>query len=262
MRISIVTVTMNAERFLSDCLASVAAQGDSLFEHIIVDGCSSDTTLDIIKEYAANDLRIRWISEPDKGIADAMNKGIKLATGDVVAFLNADDYYPNPQVLATVSEYFVNNPEDAWLTGGALIVSEKGSPIKEVRAKRYSFSRLVRGNILLHPSTFVKLALINRVGGFNESISFCMDYDLFLRLGSVMAPLVVDKQLSCYRVHTESQSVSNSEQAYAEEFMVRMNYLRRMGRFTGYYRLDYQIKRHLNKLFYLRLLASSETRKV
>jgi glycosyltransferase involved in cell wall biosynthesis len=259
MHISVITVTKNAERFLSDCLASVAAQGDSLFEHIIVDGGSSDTTLDIIKKYASQDLRIRWISEPDTGIANAMNKGLKLATGDVVAFLNADDYYPNAQVLAAVSEYFVNNPEDAWLTGGAMIVSQNGSVIKEVRAKRYSFRRLVRGNILLHPSTFVQLALIRRVGGFNDSLSYCMDYDLFLRLGSVKAPRVVGEQLSCYRVHSSSHSVSNSERAYAEEFMVRMNYLRSVGKFTGYYRLDYQIKRHLNKLFYRRLLASGKS---
>lgn len=259
MHISVITVTLNAERFLSDCLASVAGQGDSLFEHIIVDGGSSDTTLDIIKNHAAHNSRVRWISGSDKGIADAMNKGLELATGDVVAFLNADDYYPDTQVLTSVSECFVNNPEAVWLTGGVIIVSEQGTCIKKIRARRYSYRRLVRGNILFHPSTFVKRDQINRVGGFNDSLSYCMDYDLFLRLGSMTAPRIVDKQLSCYRVHVDSQSVSNSEHAYAEEFMVRMNYLRSAGKFTGYYHFDYQIKRHLNKLFYRKLLASSES---
>lgn len=258
MRISVITVTLNAERFLAECLASVAGQGDALFEHIIVDGGSSDTTLDIIKKYAEHDSRVRWISGPDKGIADAMNKGLECATGDVVGFLNADDFYPDTLVLAAVSGCFADNPAAAWLTGGAVIVSAQGTSIREIGARRYSFRRLVRGNIFFHPSTFVKRDLINRVGGFNKSLSFCMDYELFLRLGSVTAPLVVDKKLSCYRVHADSQSVSNSERAYAEEFMVRMNYLRSVGKYAGCYRLDYQIKRHLNKLFYRRVLASSK----
>jgi hypothetical protein len=83
-----------------------------------------------------------------------------------------------------------------------------------------------------------------------------MDYDLFLRLGSVCPPLVLDEQLSCFRVHAGSRSVSQSEQAYAEEFRVRMDYLHSKARSTAYYWLDYQIKRHLNKLMFRRLLSS------
>ena len=129
--------------------------------------------------------------------------------------------------------------------------------IRDIRVRRYCFRRLVRGNILLHPSTFIKRDLFNAVGGFDLSLSFCMDYDLFLRLGSVTPPLVVDKQLSCFRAHVGSRSVSHAEQAYAEEFRVRMDYLHSKGRYTAYYRLDYQIKRHLNKLLYRRLLSAN-----
>ena len=255
LRISVITVTLNAERFLAECLASVAAQGDCLYEHIIVDGGSTDATLDIIKSYAATDSRVRWISEPDRGISDAMNKGVALATGEVITHLNADDYYPHPQVLSTVRDSFSRNPKAAWLTAGLTFVSEEGAFIRDIRVRRYSYRRLVRGNIILHPSTFIKRDLYNAVGGLKLSLSFCMDYDLFLRLGSVAPPLTVDKQLSCFRVHADSRSVVNAEQAYEEEYRVRMDYLRSKGLSTVFYRLDYQIKRRLNKLLFDRLLS-------
>jgi len=257
LRISVITVTLNSERYLAECLASVAAQGDSHHEHIIVDGGSSDATLEIVKRHAAADSRIRWISEPDRGISDAMNKGVALATGDVITHLNSDDYYPHPQVLSMVLDCFSRNSASSWLTGGFTFVSEEGAFIRDIRVRRYSFRRLIRGNILLHPSTFIKRDLFNKVGGFDLSLSFCMDYELFLRLGSVTPPLVVDKQLSCFRAHAGSRSVSHAEQAYAEEFRVRMEYLQSKGRSTAYYRFDYQIKRRLNKLLYKRLLSAN-----
>lgn len=257
MRISVITVTLNSEQFLAECLASVVSQGDYLHEHIIVDGGSTDASLEIIKRHAGSNTRLRWISEPDRGISDAMNKGVALATGDVITHLNSDDYYPNPQVLSTVRDSFSRNPSETWLTAGFTFVSAEGVFIRDIRVRRYSFSRLVRGNILLHPSTFIKRDLFNAVGGFNLSLSYCMDYDLFLRLGSIKAPLVVDKQLSCFRAHVGSRSVAHAEQAYAEEFRVRMDYLRGKGRSTAYFYLDYQVKRRLNRLFYRRLLSAN-----
>ncbi len=257
LRISVITVTLNSERFLAECLASVASQGDGLHEHIIIDGGSTDATLEIIKKHAAVDSRIIWVSEPDNGISDAMNKGVALATGDVITHLNSDDYYPQPEILSTVINCFLYNLSVTWLTGGLTFVSENGTYIRDIRVRRYSYRRLVRGNILLHPSTFIKRDLFNAVGGFNVSLSFSMDYDLFLRLGSVCPPMVLDEQLSCFRVHAGSRSVSQSEQAYAEEFRVRMEYLHSKARSTAYYWLDYQIKRHLSKLMYRRLFSSN-----
>ena len=258
-RISVITVTLNAERFLPQCLASVAAQGDGLFEHIVIDGGSTDSTIDIIKAHAGSNPRLRWISEPDRGIADAMNKGVALATGEIVTHLNADDYYGTTDVLHTVQDCFTRNPANRWMTAGITFVTGEGAFIRDIRVRRYSFRRLVRGNILLHPSTFISRELFNAVGGFNESLSYCMDYDLFLRLGSVSPPLVVDRQLSCFRVHPGSRSITHSQQAYAEEFRVRTEFLRSRGRSNFYYYWDYQIKKHLNKLFYGRLLRADRT---
>lgn len=257
LRISVITVTLNSARFLAECLASVASQGAYLHEHIIVDGGSTDATLEIIKRHAGSDPRVRWISEPDRGISDAMNKGVALATGDVITHLNSDDYYPHTHVLSTVLDCLYQNPKFDWLTAGFTFVSEEGAFIRDIRVRRYSFRRLVRGNILLHPSTFIKRELFNAVGGFDLSVSFCMDYELFLRLGSVTPPLMVDKQLSCFRAHPGSRSISHAEQAYAEEFQVRMDYLHSKGQLTAFYRLDYQIKRHINRLFYRKLLSAN-----
>jgi GT2 family glycosyltransferase len=187
-----------------------------------------------------------------------MNKGVAMATGDIVTHLNSDDYYPHPQVLATVQDCFARNPEESWMTAGFTFVSEKGGFIRDIRVRRYSYRRLVRNNILLHPSTFIKRDMFNAVGGFNESLYYCMDYDLFLRLGSVMPPLVVDKQLSCFRAHSGSRSISNAEKAYWEEFQVRTNYLRGKGRSTAFYYIDYLIKRQLNKLFNRWLLSANK----
>lgn len=259
MKISVITVTLNAERFLKECLESVSAQGESLYEHIIVDGGSSDSTIEIIKKHAESDSRVRWISEPDGGISDAMNKGVKLASGDIITHLNSDDFYPHSQVLSTVLDYFAMNPTEKWLTAGATFVAGNGSFIRDIKVRRYSFRRLMRGNILLHPSTFIGRDIFNAVGGFDLSLSFCMDYDLFLRLESITKPLVVDKQLSCFRVYSGSRSVVNAEQAYKEEFQVRMKYLRRTGRPSAFYRIDYLFKRILNRVYYKRLLSAGNS---
>jgi GT2 family glycosyltransferase len=255
-RLSVITVTLNAEEYLAECLASVASQ-DALHEHIIVDGGSTDATIELIRRHATGFPRLRWTSEPDLGISDAMNKGARLATGEVIAHLNADDYYPHTKVLSAVLDCFSRNPQGLWLTGGLTFVSENGSVIKDVRVRRYSFRRLVRNNILFHPSTFVNRALFNAVGGFRLSLSYCMDYDLFLRLGSIAQPMILDKQLCCFRVHAGSRSFSQAEQSYAEEYSVRMDFLRSRGLSTIYYYFDYQIKKRLHKLFCRRLARNS-----
>lgn len=259
MKFSIITVCLNSFTFIGQTIESVLSQTYSDIEYIIIDGGSDDGTVETIRQYAEMDRRITWRSESDHGIADAMNKGVALATGDVVAHLNSDDYYANSQVLSRVAEFFSNNQAVLWLTGGFTFVSKKGTFIRDIRVRRYSFSRLIRANILLHPATFIRRNLFNAVGGFDVSLRYCMDYDLFLRLGRVSPPLVLDEQLTCFRVHPASRSVSQADQAYAEEFRVRMNYLRGVGRNSFYYYVDYQIKRQLNRLFYRRLLSVNRT---
>jgi glycosyltransferase involved in cell wall biosynthesis len=254
MKLSVITVCLNSRPFIGETIESVLAQDYPDFEHVIVDGGSTDGTLDLIREYAGRDPRIVWTSGPDRGISDAMNKGAAMASGEVLAHLNADDYYAGPDVLGRVAGCFTARPEIEWLTGGLAFVAMDGTFLREARVRRYSFRRLLRGNIILHPATFMRRSAFREAGGFDPGLHYCMDYDLFLRLGSRSAPLCLDSRLTCFRVHPGSRSVVCSAAAYAEEFQVRLNYLRHAGRSTWLYRLDYRLKSQLNRLFYTRLM--------
>lgn len=258
MKLSIITVCLNSRGFIGEAIESVLSQDYPDFEHVIVDGGSTDGTVELISSYAANDARIVWVSESDRGISDAMNKGVTMASGDVIVHLNSDDYFANANVLARVASRFNTETKCNWLTAGLTFVDESGALLKDVKVRRYSFRRLLRGNIILHPATFIRRSAFLDAGGFDMSLHYCMDYDLFLRLGSESSPCMLDRQLTCFRVHSDSRSIVRSELAYAEEFQVRMNRLGKMGHSTWFYRLDYQFKKRLNRLFYKRLIASSQ----
>lgn len=254
MKISVITVCFNSSNFIRQTIESVLGQDYSDFEYVLIDGGSSDGTVDLIKHYADQDQRIVWSTEPDQGISDAMNKGAETASGEIITHLHSDDYYAHPEVLSRVADCFRAAPSTIWLTGGLSFVAEDGSALREVRVRNYSFRRLLRGNIILHPATYIRRDTFHSAGQFDTHLKYCMDYDLFLRLGSMGPPLVLDEQLACFRIHADSCSVSRSEQAYEEEYQVRMRYLQKTGRASLYYKLDYQLKRRLNRLFYKGLL--------
>lgn len=225
MKISVITICLNAERFLADQLESVARQSWRELEHVVVDGGSGDGTLDITRAAAGRDPRLRWVSGPDGGISDAMNKGVDLATGDVVAFLHADDLYADPTVLERVAEVFAAHPEAEWVTGGIRYIDEAGRVLKSYSLRRWSYRRLLRGNIIFHPATFVRRRALDSAGGFDTALRYTMDYDLWLRLGRRSAPFVLDLPLACFRIHPGSTSVKHVDAAFREELHVRYRYL-------------------------------------
>ena len=120
--ISIVTPSYNQGKFIEDTIQSVLIQNYPNFEHIIVDNCSTDGTVEILKKYPF----LKWISEPDKGQTDALNKGFRKATGDIIAYLNSDDQYC-PGVFLTVADYFLEHPECKWLCGNVIFTDSKGT---------------------------------------------------------------------------------------------------------------------------------------
>ncbi|GFE58470.1 glycosyltransferase family 2 protein [Geobacter sp. AOG1] len=225
MRISIVSVCLNAERHIGQMLETVSAQTWHDVEHIVIDGGSSDNTLGIVRDAANRNQNLHWISEPDNGISDAMNKGLELATGEVVGFLHADDYYPDNEVLGRVVRAFENNPETEWLSGGIHHVDGGGRIIRVLPVRRWSFRRLLRGNILFHPATFIRRSVFKTVGGFDTTLRFAMDYDLWLRVGARSTPYLLDRTLACFRIHDDSLSVRQVDDAFREEFGVRCRYL-------------------------------------
>jgi glycosyltransferase involved in cell wall biosynthesis len=258
MKFSIITITMNSREYLDETISSVLSQEYRNLEYIIVDGGSSDGTLDTIKEYARKDVRIRWISEPDQGIADAMNKGVLLATGDVIAHLHSDDRYVDASVLSRVATEFARHPEALWLTGGEHVIDQHGRIIQQIKVRRYSYRKLVRCNFILHPATFVRSAGFQRAGLFNITRKYAMDYDLWLRLGTLGKPIPVDAPLACFRLHGGSLSSSETEKAFDEALDIRKELMKGQPiRFFFHY-LYYLAKKQRNRTSVRKLLQRED----
>jgi glycosyltransferase involved in cell wall biosynthesis len=177
--ISIITVTKNASSTILDCVASVQNQ-DHPAEHIVVDGASSDDTLLRIKQSGAKISRI--VSEPDRGIYDAMNKGLALATGDIIGILNADDFYAHPHALSKVADAFEDPRTDACY--GDLVYVNPSKTMKVVRvwrSRNYDKNLFYKGWAPPHPTFFVRRRIYEKYGAFDLGIGIAADYELMLR---------------------------------------------------------------------------------
>jgi len=176
---SIITVTRNSERYLAECMASVQGQERVDLEYILVDGASTDGTLDIIRAAADADPRIRWISEKDQGISDAFNKGLGMARGKIIGILNSDDAYA-AGALELVADACSLHPECDVFHGNMLRFSDS-TPLFTVAAGSIDDS-VWHEMPLNHPATFVTRRAYDKVGKFDTSLRLAMDYDLVLRL--------------------------------------------------------------------------------
>ena len=184
MKISIITATFNSGATIEDTIKSVLRQTYKDIEYWIIDGCSEDNTLDIVRYYEPMfNGRMHVISEPDKGIYDAMNKGIGMATGDVIGILNSDDYYTADDALSTIANYFSRNDADA-IYGDIHFVNDD-NPEKCVR---YYSSALFRpwllrfGFMHAHPSFYVRSYVYRKYGTFSLDYKIASDYDIMVRL--------------------------------------------------------------------------------
>lgn len=179
MRISVITITLNSARYLDEAIRSVLSQEWPDLEYLIVDGGSRDGTLDIIRAHAAGDSRIRWISEPDEGIADAFNKGLAMAAGELIGILNSDDTYA-PGALQAVAEAYRAEPE-CDVFHGDLLRYEGERPVFVLKPAPVG-PGIWHRMPLNHPATFVTRRAYRAVGGFDPRLRLAMDYDLVLRL--------------------------------------------------------------------------------
>jgi glycosyltransferase involved in cell wall biosynthesis len=178
IKISIITVVLNGTATIRDCIESVQAQTYPA-EHIVIDGGSTDGTLDIISEYTGLS---QMVSEPDDGIYDAMNKGIGLATGAVVGILNADDIYTNPDVLTKVAKVFEDEKTDSCY--GDLVYldpNRKGKVIRSWHSGEFKPERFYWGWMPPHPTFFVRRSVYEKNGYFNLDLGSAADYEMMLR---------------------------------------------------------------------------------
>jgi glycosyltransferase involved in cell wall biosynthesis len=175
-QLSIITINYNDALGLKKTMKSLEEQTWNEFEHIIVDGNSSDDSLDVIKSFHYDNLK--YISEPDSGIYNAMNKGIKMSKGKYLLFLNSGDFLENENVLETLSQYLNNN--FSILAGNIIFDEVKGKRLRE-HPEEISFSYLV-GNSISHPSTFIRRNLFAKYGKYDESFNIVADWAFFLKV--------------------------------------------------------------------------------
>jgi len=179
VKITVITISYNSRRYLAECMDSVLSQEYPELEYILVDGGSTDGTADLIRERAGKDSRIRWISEPDEGIADAFNKGLALATGELVGILNSDDTYA-PDALGRVAEAYSLHPEcDVFYGDMCRFEGERELFVVKPVAPGPAIWHEMPLN---HPATFVTRRAYEAVGRFDADLRVAMDYDLVLRL--------------------------------------------------------------------------------
>jgi glycosyltransferase involved in cell wall biosynthesis len=229
MKLSIVTPSFNARRYLPRAAESILSQsGDFELEWIVVDGGSTDGTLDVIR--GISDPRLSWTSEPDRGQSDAINKGLRQATGDVVAWLNADDVYV-PGALSEVARAFASKPEAKWLVGRYEVIDENDQPIrgsvvryKERSLRRYSYRALLRENFISQPAVFWRRDFGKEIGPLDESLHYTMDYDLWLRMGRVADPLFLDRVLARFRLYAGSKTGAVNRRQFDEQYEVARRY--------------------------------------
>lgn len=223
-KISIITPSLNQGEYIEETILSVISQKYDNLEYIVIDGGSTDSTLDILKKYEKH---LHWISEEDRGQSHAINKGYRMATGDVVVYLNTDDIY-EPGALQLVGDFFASNPGAQWVTGKCRNIDQNGNDIrkyftlgKNFCLRFYCATTLLIMNYVSQPATFWRRELIEQIGFFNESLFYAMDYDYWLRIASHHKLWFINKYLASYRIHALSKcGGSKASDQFDEEIEV------------------------------------------
>lgn len=180
MRVSIITAAFNSASTIKDCIESVNNQEFNIIEHIVIDGKSTDNTIELINENLGRVSTI--ISEPDNGIYDAMNKGIRIASGDIIGILNSDDFYEDEQVISDVVNIFKKEKIDAVYADLDLVAPyDTNKVIRKWRSGPFKHTNFLWGWMPPHPTLFLKREVYEKYGNFNLSLKTSADYEIMLR---------------------------------------------------------------------------------
>jgi glycosyltransferase involved in cell wall biosynthesis len=228
MRFSIITPSYNQRSYLAQTMRSVLSQaGEFEMTWHVIDGSSNDGTVEFLR--SLNDPRVRWISEADRGQSDAINKGLRQADGNVIGWLNSDDLYTD-RALAAVAVAF-GDPAVQWVVGRCDNIDQNGRVIRSAIAnykdrslRRYTYRGLLRENFIAQPAVFWRRSFGERVGLLDESLHYTMDYDLWLRMGRLADPCVLDQVLAQFRLHPQSKSGRVNREQFDEGYRVACRY--------------------------------------
>lgn len=229
--VSIITPSFNQAQFLEETIRSVLDQDYPCIEYILIDGGSADGSLEVIQRYAGR--LARWVSEPDRGQTDAINKGFAWANGEILAWLNSDDTYLRGAVGEAV-DYLVTHPEAGMVYGDANLIDKDGQVIGRFPAKQTDYRRLRRGYVHIpQQASFFRASLWKRVGPLDPTFFFAMDYDLWIRLAR-LAPMHYTPRLwANFRLHSGGKSVVADDRCWPE--MLRVHQREGGSRFSWLY---------------------------
>jgi len=218
LKVSIVTPSYNQARFLEATMLSVLQQDYPHVEYIVVDGGSTDGSVAIIEKYA--DRLAWWVSEPDRGQTEAINKGFARATGDILAWLNSDDTYA-PGAISAAADFLKDHAEVGLVYGDANFIDAHGNVVGKFNAQQTSLKRLQRGGVYIpQQAAFWRANLWKQVGPLDPSFYFAMDYDLWVRLARVTEIRYLPQLWANFRLHGEAKTIAADERCWPEMLRV------------------------------------------
>jgi glycosyltransferase involved in cell wall biosynthesis len=228
-KVSIVTPSFNQARYIERTLLSVLEQHCPNVEHIVFDGGSKDGTLDILRRYESRG--VRWTSEKDKGQSDAINKGFRAATGDIIGWINSDDWYARG-AFRVVLDYFRDHPEAQWVYGNNLFTDPEERVVRRVRTMPYKWSWLLYTRLLIpQPGIFLRRRVLDDCGLLDADIDAVMDYEWWLRIAQKHEPHFIDRYLAYFRIH-EASKTGAGQQAGRWQTFARQEHIQTMQQYA------------------------------
>jgi len=230
-KISIVIPSYNKVDFMEDTLKSIFSQKYSNLEVIVQDGGSTDGTIEIIKKYTKKYPKmLSWESKKDKGQTDAINKGLERASGEIFTYINADDIYDKDS-LKKVGNYFMQKPGTLWLAGNGKVINNVNSYIAKIPTiyknfllKFSSYQILLTVNYLMQPSVFLSRRVYHEYGPFTGFGKIVMEYDLWLKIGKEKMPIILNDNLSLFRINKGTTSYSQGRKLLDEDYSIAKKY--------------------------------------
>jgi len=225
--VTVVTPSLNQGEFIEETIRSVISQSYPALDYVIVDGGSTDATLDILTRYEG---RLRWISEKDEGQSDAVNKGFRMARGEILGWLNADDLYC-PGAIGEAAQRFVEDSDVMMVYGAGDDIDDEGRVLEQYPTEPFDFERLAYRCIICQPAVFMRKTLVEHVGYLNADLQCSMDLDLWIRCGLAQKEnprwkfVYVPSQWAHNRFHVQSKSlVLRKKHVEITAEMVRRHY--------------------------------------
>jgi len=216
-RVSIITPSYNQSSFIEQTICSVLEQGVDSLEYFIVDGGSSDSSVEIIRRYEGK--LAGWVSEKDQGQADAINKGFKASSGEIIAWLNSDDAY-QPGAIQTAIETFQQHPEAGLVYGNVVSIDENAQAFNLQSFQPYTLQDLMSFRIISQPAVFMRRAVLEQAGLLDLSYHYLLDHHLWLRMAQVAPIAYIPQTLAAARYHSKAKNLAHTAEFGREAFQI------------------------------------------